>query len=304
VAFAALGVGGGGGPQKTKTPTRVATRAALLLLAPGLAYLALFFLTPFFSLVMLSLRSNAISGAKGFDAGNYIYSLTEFLPQILTSFSYALLATVFALALSYPIAYYIGVKLRDRLFLRGLLLTLVIAPFFISFLLRTFAWKQILSNDSPVVQFFQSIGILGSGEYLLGTPFSVVFGLTTTFIPFMTLPIFATLDRLDLRLLEAGSDLYASPAATFWKVTFPLSLPGVTSGTLLTFIPISGDYVIASRDFLGGSETSMIGNVVEAQFLRILGNEPIAASMSIVLMTVVLVLVGLYVRRSGTEDLL
>jgi len=130
-----------------------------------------------------------------------------------------------------------------------------------------------------------------------------VFGLVYNFIPFMTLPIYASLDRLDIRLVEAGGDLYANPATTFWKITFPLSLPGVISGTLLTFIPISGDYVVASRDFLGSSSTAMIGNVVETNFLRI-QDYPTASALSVMLMATIVVLVSVYVRKSGTDDLL
>jgi spermidine/putrescine transport system permease protein len=179
----------------------------------------------------------------------------------------------------------------------------VIAPFFISFLLRTLAWKQILSDEGPVVGLLQFIGLMGPQDHITGTPFAVVFGLTYNFIPFMTLPLFASLDRLDKRLIEAGNDLYASNASTFWKVTFPLSLPGVISGTLLTFIPAAGDYVNASQAFLGGPGTAMIGNVIQSKFL-ITVNYPQAAALSILLMAVIVVIVGFYVRRSGTDDLL
>jgi spermidine/putrescine transport system permease protein len=183
------------------------------------------------------------------------------------------------------------------------MLTLVIAPFFISFLLRTIAWKQIFSNESWVVQTLQSLGWLAPDQYLVGTPFMVIFGLTYNFIPFMTLPLYTTLERLDIRYLEAGADLYASPATTFRKITLPLSMPGIISGTLLTFIPIAGDYVNASRDFLGSTETAMIGNVVEANYLQI-NDYPTASALSVLLMLVILALVTFYVRRSGTDDLL
>ncbi len=169
--------------------------------------------------------------------------------------------------------------------MQGLALILVIAPFFISFLLRTLAWKQILPGE------------------VIGTDFSVIFGLTYNFIPFMVLPMFASLQQLDLRLVEAGSDLYASPVTTFRKVTLPLSMPGVVSGTLLSFIPMSGDYVNASREFLGSTNTPMIGNVIEANFLQT-QNYPMAAVLSIILMAIILIVVASYVRRSGTEDLL
>jgi spermidine/putrescine transport system permease protein len=187
--------------------------------------------------------------------------------------------------------------------IQRLTLTLVIAPFFISFLLRTIAWKQLLADHTPIMQWAHSVGLLAPGTSFIGTDASVVFGLVYNFIPFMTLPLYTALERLDIRFLEAGADLYASPSRVFRKVTLPLSMPGIISGTLLTFIPIAGDYVNASRDFLGSSKTSMIGTMVDADFL-VTRNYPAAASMSVLLMGIILVLVTLYVRRSGTEDLL
>ena len=304
MAFVALGQSA---PQKQQGPVKTG-RIALVLLTPGLAYLGLFFITPLISLITTSLKAPSDTGLIGrydfaFELGNYAFAIGQYAPQIFRSFTYALIATVVALLISYPIAYFIGVKARDKPLLQGLLLTLVIAPFFISFLLRTFAWKQIFSNDSFVVNFLKNVGIFGPDANIIGTDFAVVFGLVYNFIPFMTLPIYASLDRLDIRLVEAGGDLYANPATTFWKITFPLSLPGVISGTLLTFIPISGDYVVASRDFLGSSSTAMIGNVVETNFLRI-QDYPTASALSVMLMATIVVLVSVYVRKSGTDDLL
>jgi spermidine/putrescine transport system permease protein len=304
----AFGAFSGAAPAVTEpaTPTR-RSPVVLLLLLPGLAYLALFFLVPLVSLVITSLQVPDLTG----EFGQYTYALNfqvyadviwDYRFNILRSFGYALAATVFALAIGYPLAYFIGVKLRRFPLIQALALTLVIAPFFISFLLRTLAWKQILSDEGPVLSFLSALSILPEGAHFTGTPGAVIFGLTYNFIPFMTLPIYASLERLDLRYLEAGSDLYASPASTFFRVTVPLSLPGVVSGTLLTFIPAAGDYVNASRDFLGSTETAMIGNVVEAQFLQ-LGNYPVAAALSIVLMAAILLIVGIYVRIAGTKDL-
>jgi spermidine/putrescine transport system permease protein len=159
-----------------------------------------------------------------------------------------------------------------------------------------------MSDEGPIVQALKAVAILPSDGHLTGTTFSVIFGLTYNFIPFMTLPLYATLERLDVRYIEAGADLYASPFTVFRKVTVPLSMPGIVSGTLLTFIPAAGDYINASRDFLGSSSTAMVGNAIEANFL-VLQNYPAAAALSIVLMAVILVIVGVYVRRSGTEDL-
>lgn len=303
MAFAALGQGG----AKIAQPTQ-SSRVAFVLLAPGVIYLGLFFLTPLISLIITSLKTASMTGVigmydYGFEVGNYAYAISQYWPQISRSFVYAVIATFMALIISYPIAYFIGVKARNRPVLQALLLTLVIAPFFISFLLRTLAWKQIFSNESPVTQVLQALTLLPADQNIIGTPFAVIFGLTYNFIPFMTLPIYTSLERLDLRLVEAGSDLYAGPAKTFWKVTLPLSMPGVISGTLLTFIPISGDYISASRDFLGDSDTSMLGNVVEATYLR-MQDYPTASALSVMLMAAIVILVSTYVRRSGTEDLL
>lgn len=281
---------------------------ALILLLPGIAYMVLFFLAPLISLVVTSFQAEIPGGdigeyTAGFQWQNYVESISDYWPHVLRSFGYALIATVLALVISYPLAYFIGVKARPWPLLQNLLLTLVIAPFFISFLLRTLAWKQILADESPIVQALKAVAILPADGHLTGTPFAVIFGITYNFIPFMTLPLYTTLERLDTRFLEAGSDLYAHPATVFMKVTVPLSMPGIVSGTLLTFIPAAGDYINASRDFLGSSHTSMVGNAIEANFL-VLQNYPIAAALSIILMAVILVIVGAYVKRSGTEDLL
>jgi spermidine/putrescine transport system permease protein len=281
---------------------------ALVLLLPGVLYLVLFFLTPLISLIITSFQAPVLDGDIGqyqaaFRWENYTEAIAEYWPQIIRSFVYAIIATAAALLISYPLAYFIGVKVRKYPLVQNLLMTLVIAPFFISFLLRTLAWKQLLSDDSWFTSSLKALSILPPDAHVTGTAFSVIFGLTYNFIPFMTLPLYSTLERLDVRYLEAGNDLYANAFTIFRKITLPLSLPGIVSGTLLTFIPAAGDYINASQDFLGGADTSMIGNVIESNFL-VLQNYPTAAAMSVVLMAVILVIVGVYVRRSGTEDLL
>jgi spermidine/putrescine transport system permease protein len=303
VAFTAFSTG-----TATEQGPRKSSRIALLLLLPGVLYLMLFFLVPLVSLVITSLQAPLELGDIGqyqtaFRWENYATVIGQYGEQILRSFLYALLATIFALLFSYPLAYFIGVKARPWPLLQNLMLVLVIAPFFISFLLRTLAWKQILSDESPIVTGLKALSLLAPDAYITGTPIAVVFGLTYNFIPFMTLPLYAALERLDTRYLEAGSDLYAKPFTTFRTVTLALSMPGIVSGVLLTFIPAAGDYVNASRQFLGGSGTAMMGNVIESNFLVSL-NYPAAASLSIILMAAILVLVTAYVRRSGTEDLL
>jgi spermidine/putrescine transport system permease protein len=295
--------------KKVKTAGRPKSpKILLLLLLPGLFYLGLFFITPFASLITTSLQAPVPGGGigryqPGLEFGNYVFVVTEYFDQIVRSFVYATLATLLALVISYPIAYFIGVKARNKPVLQALLLTLVIAPFFISFLLRTFAWKQVFSQNAFLSTALRDLGLMADNEFLLGSSFVVVFGLTYNFIPFMTLPLYTNLERLDTALLEAGSDLYAKPTSTFWKVTFPLSIPGITSGTLLTFIPIAGDYVTASGNFLGSPNTSMLGNVIEANFITI-QDFPSASALSVLLMAAIVVMVSVYIRRTGTEDLL
>lgn len=294
-------------PVQPDSAPRRRSKVALLLLLPGIAYLALFFLVPLVSLVLTSFQAKT----PGTDIGVYDYAFkienyglvfNTYSEHMLRSLLYAVVATVLALLFSYPLAYFIGVTLRRFPLLQSLALTLVIAPFFISFLLRTLAWKQILSDEGAVISTLKALSLLGSDAHFTGTPGAVIFGLAYNFIPFMTLPIYTSLEKLDLRYVEAGGDLYANPARTFLSVTLPLSAPGVISGTLLTFIPISGDFVNASNAFLGSSETAMVGNVIESQFFTS-QNYPIAAALSIILMGAILVLVSIYVRRSGTEDL-
>ena len=295
-------------PGAAETVQRRRSPIALLLLLPGILYLVLFFLTPLVSLLLTSFQAPSEFGDIGqysyaFKWENYVQVVSDYWPHILRSFGFALIATVLALLFSYPLAYFIGVKARRWPLLQSLMLVLVVAPFFISFLLRTLAWKQLLSDESFIVTSLKAISLMAPDAHFTGTSVAVIFGLTYNFIPFMTLPLYSTLERLDIRYLEAGNDLYANPFQVFRKVTVPLSMPGIVAGTLLTFIPAAGDYINASRDFLGGPDSQMIGNVIEANFLVLL-NYPVAAALSIILMSVILVIVGIYVKRSGTEELL
>ena len=304
---AALGDSVASGPDGPP-PRRTAQRAHLVLLGPGLIYLILFFVVPVGALLATSLYVPVPGGDVGqyqpaFHWQNYVDAIAQFWPTILRSFWFALLATGAALVIGYPMAYVIAIRARGHKLLQGLLLVLVVAPFFTSFILRTIAWKQILADDAFVVTALHWLHLLPPDARLTATPFAVVSGLTYNFLPFMVLPIFAALERLDARLLEAGADLYASPTTTFRTVTWPLSMPGVVAGTLLTFIPAAGDYVNAIQEFLGGTSSTMIGNVIQSNFLVQL-NYPAAAALSILLMAIILVIVGVYVKRSGTEDLL
>jgi spermidine/putrescine transport system permease protein len=287
-------------------PTRGASRMAWLLLTPGLAYLVLFFVVPVGVLLLTSFYEKVPDGPVGATRPalrwqNYTEALVTYAPQFGRSFLYALVASVLALAIGYPLAYVIAVRCRQRTLLQGLLLVLVIAPFFTSFILRTIAWKQILADESVVVTVLKTVSLLPDDARLTATSTAVVAGLTYNFLPFMTLPIYGSLERLDLRLVEAGADLYASPISTFRRVTLPLSMPGIVAGSLLTFIPAAGDYVNAA--LLGTTSTSMIGNVIDSRFFRVV-DYPTAAALSVLLMAAILVLVAAYVRRSGTDELL
>ncbi len=183
---------------------------------------------------------------------------------------------------------------------KNVLLVLVVAPFFTSFLLRTIAWKQILGEQGVVVPFLRDLHIIAPSTTLTSSAFAVVAGMTYNFLPFMTLPLYASIDRIDPRTLEASGDLYANGFTTFRKVTLPLSMPGVVAGTLLTFIPAAGDYVNAA--ILGSPQTKMIGNVIESRFFKIV-DYPTAAALSFTLMAAILVLVTIYIRKAGTEEL-
>lgn len=273
-----------------------------LLLLPGLAWLTVFFVVPLITLLGTSTQTPGPSGETGvfvqtFRFTNYWDALTAYEAQFIRSFLYAGIATVLALVISYPLAYAIAFKVGRW---RNLLLVLVVAPFFCSFILRTLAWRQILSDEGFVVQTLKSLHLIGATTTLTASAVAVVAGITYNFLPFMTLPLYASLERIDPRLLEAGGDLYAGAFTTFRTVTLPLSMPGVVAGTLLTFIPAAGDFVNAQ--LLGNPGTTMIGNVVQARFFTIV-DYPTAAVLSFLLMVAILLLVSLYVRRAGTEEL-
>ena len=277
-------------------------RLPYLLLAPGLIFLFVFFILPIANLAATSTQTKATGAEIGqyqqtFRFANYIDAFLNSKEQFGRSFLFAILTTILALAIAYPLAYAIAFKSGKY---KNILLVLVVAPFFTSFLLRTIAWKQILGEEGPVVQTLRSLHLIGPQTSLTASAFAVVSGMTYNFLPFMTLPLYASLERIDVRTLEAAGDLYANAFTTFRKVTVPLSMPGVVAGTLLTFIPAAGDYVNAA--ILGSPQTKMLGNVIDSAFFRIV-DYPTAASLSFMLMAAILILVTVYIRRSGTDEL-
>jgi spermidine/putrescine transport system permease protein len=272
-----------------------------LLLLPGLLWLVLFFIVPIFSLGQMSTKvAGADTGefVQGYRFANYIDAFSASQEQFFRSFFYGILATLIALAIAYPLAYAIAFKSGKW---KNVLLVLVVAPFFVSFLLRTIAWKQILGEEGPVVSVLRGLHLISPQTSITSSAFAVVTGLAYNFLPFMTLPLYASLERIDPRTLEAAGDLYANGITTFRKITLPLSMPGVVAGTLLTFIPAAGDYINAT--ILGSPANKMLGNVIEARFFKIV-DYPAAAALSFTLMATILVLVTVYIRRAGTEELI
>jgi spermidine/putrescine transport system permease protein len=273
-----------------------------LLLLPGFLFLFTFFILPIVNLAQTSTQTPIAGGDTGeyeqtLRFANYIDAFVENREQFARSFIFAIFATLLALAIAYPLAYAIAFK-SGRF--KNVLLVLIIAPFFTSFLLRTVAWKQILGEEGFVVPPLRTLGIIGESTTLTSTSLAVVLGMTYNFLPFMTLPLYASLERIDPRTMEASGDLYANGITTFRRVTLPLSMPGVVAGTLLTFIPAAGDYVNAT--ILGNPNSKMLGNVIESRYFRIV-DYPTAAALSFTLMAAILILVTLYIRKAGTEEL-
>jgi spermidine/putrescine transport system permease protein len=270
-----------------------------LLLAPGLAWLAVFFLAPLAFLGYQSLQSGSFDFGFQFtwEFSNYWDAIKTYDQHLIRSLVYAGIATVLALLISYPLAYWIAFR-GGRW--KNLFLLAIIAPFFVTYLIRTLAWQSILADQGFVVQTLRDLHILGDDGRLLATSTAVVAGITYNFLPFMALPLYVSLEQIDHRLIEAAQDLYASKAKAFLRVTLPLSLPGVFAGTLLTFIPAAGDFINAQ--LLGTPKQHMIGNVIQSKFLELI-DYPAAAALSFVLMAAILAGVVVYTRALGTERL-
>jgi spermidine/putrescine transport system permease protein len=279
------------------------------LLKPGMLWLALFYLAPLVTLLRNSLSTLpsrfAVKADFDWNFGNYSTAFTDFGGQFQRGFGYAAVATVLTIVLGYPLAYVIAFRGGKY---RGLLLGLIIIPFFTSYLIRTIAWQSLLADTGPIPSALNDLGLqpilnaLGimDGDKILNTPAAVIGGLTYNFLPFMALPIYVSLEKINLDLVDAARDLYSGSVRAFFKVIFPLSLPGVFAGTLLTFIPASGDFV--NQQYLGNPNTSVIGQSIQNQFL-VQNNLPVASAMSFVLMLIITVFVIIYSRFFGTDDL-
>jgi spermidine/putrescine transport system permease protein len=270
-----------------------------LLLLPGLAWLALFFLVPLGFLGYQSLESGNFDTGYSFTwaFSNYWDAISSYHEQFVRSFVYAGIATLLALGISYPLVYWIAFRAGRW---KNVFLILIVAPLFVTYLVRTLAWLNILADEGPVVGFLRDIHVLGSDGRLLATSVAVIAGITYNFLPFMALPVYVSLEQIDGRLLEAAEDLYASNRQAFLRVTLPLSAPGIVAGTLLTFIPAAGDFINAQ--LLGTPRQYMVGNVIQSKFLELI-DYPAAASLSFILMLLILAAVLVYVRAVGAERL-
>jgi spermidine/putrescine transport system permease protein len=270
-----------------------------LFLGPGLLWLLVFFLYPLLNQFAVSLMTG--NPEQGYDLTwafhNYTDAIGDYKEQFGRSILYAGVATVLCLIISFPLAYFTAYKAGR---FKSLILLLIILPFFMSYVLRTVAWQLILSDDGWVVGVFQTLGVIDENGRLLATSTAVIAGITYNFLPFMALPLYVSLEKIDRRYIEAATDLYASRATAFRKVTVPLALPGIFAGSLLTFIPACGDFINAA--LLGTPRQYMIGNVIQSKFLNIL-DYPTAAALSFTLMVFILIGIFLYARALGTRNL-
>jgi spermidine/putrescine transport system permease protein len=272
-----------------------------LLLLPGTAWLVLFFAVPMAYMLVMSLQEGSLSSGYQltWNWGIYPEVAAQYGRLFVRSASFALTTTLLTLAIGYPMAYTIafyGGRLKNALLL------VVIMPFFVSFVIRTLNWRMILSDNGLVFGTLKDAGLLEQSFRFLATPAAVIFGLTYNFLPFMVLPLYVALEKIDRRMIEAAADLYASRAQAFWRITFPLSLPGVVAGSLLTFIPAVGDFINADIIGARSPEVAMVGNVIQRLFLSV-NDFPAAAALGFVLVAGTMLLVGIYTRLVGTDRL-
>jgi spermidine/putrescine transport system permease protein len=272
---------------------------AYWLLLPGGLWLLSFYVVPTLSMASVSLQEGNIQEGFRFTGNLGIYGdvVSRYSEQILRSLLYGLIVTILCLLVAYPLAYTIAFR-GGRW--KNALLFLVILPFFVSFVIRTISWKFILADQGMFLGALKDWGVVGDDFRLLATPIAVIGGLFYNFLPFMALPLYVSLEKIDRSLLDAASDLYSSRATAFFRVTLPLSLPGIFAGTLLTFIPAVGDFINA--ELLGGLNTTMVGNVIQTEYLTN-SDYPAASALSFTMMAVILVMVLVYARRIGTEEL-
>lgn len=271
-----------------------------LLVLPGGLWLLLFFAVPMVTMLSLSLQEGDIVNGFVFTGHwqNYTESLADYQTQLIRSLLYGAVTSIVLIVMAFPVAYWIAFHAGRR---KSTYLFLIMLPFFVSFVLRTISWRMLLTDDGVLLHPLKEAGLLDGDFQVLGSSVAVIAGLVYSFLPFMVLPIYVALERIDPRVIEAARDLYAGPLTSFRKVVLPLALPGVFAGLLMTFVPASSDYV--NSELLGSAETTMIGQVIQAKFLST-SDYPSASALSFTLMAVLLIGVFSYARALGTEDVM
>lgn len=274
--------------------------APYFLILPGGVWLILFFVVPMVTMLSLSLQQGDVVSGYVFTGHwqTYVDAVVDYKTQLVRSLIYGAIATVLLIVVAFPVAYWIAFYAGRR---KATFLFLLLLPFFVSFVLRTISWRQILTDEGFLLGPLKDAGLLSAGFHILGTPAAVIGGLVYNFLPFMVLPVYVALERIDPRVVEAARDLYADPVTAFRTVILPLALPGVFAGVLMTFVPASSDYVNSA--VLGSSSTTMIGQVIQAQYLTS-SNYPTASALAFLLMAVLLIGVFAYARALGTEDVM
>jgi len=288
-----------GPPKAAGRQARLVRSVPYLLLTPGILWLCIFFVFPTLWMLLISLSSGTLETGfqLTFTLDAYRTSLTDFTKQFVNSLVYGSIATLLCFVIGFPVAYTIAFR-GGRY--KNIILFMVIAPFFTSFLIRTISWEILLGDNGPLLSVLKNLGLVTPDFSILGTAGAVIAGLTYNFLPFMILPLYVSLEKIPPHLIEASHDLYAGRWGAFTRITIPLALPGIFAGTLLTFIPALGDFINA--ELLGSPATHMIGNVIQNEFI-LLGNYQVPAALSFILMAAILVAIFFYARALGTEEL-
>ncbi|HEX6515910.1 MAG TPA: ABC transporter permease [Nocardioidaceae bacterium] len=274
--------------------------APYLLVMPGGLWLAIFFLVPMLAMVSVSLQTGSLETGfrQSLEWRNYTDMITQYHTQLVRSMVYGLVTTVITILLAYPMAYWIAFRGGRH---KSTYLFLILLPFFVTFVIRTISWQFLLADNGVLLGNLKDWGLLPETFHVLATPYSVVGGLVYNFLPFMVLPIYVALERIDPSLLEAASDLFANRRETFLRVVLPLSLPGVFAGVILTFVPAASDYVNAQ--ILGGTGQVMIGNIIETLYLTN-SEYPQASALSSILLAALLIGIFAYAKALGTRDVM
>jgi len=284
--------------MQARLTARNGRQNGFLLALPALLWLLFFFILPLAIVLIVSFMTRGTGGSAvlPLTLDHYERVFTVFDGIFVRSVRIAFITMVICLLAGYPLAFFI--RTRRNAWVRNMALFMVILPFWTNFLVRTYAWRILLGREGTLNEMLVSAGVIQEPLQLLNTEFAVLVGLTYGFLPFMVLPIYASVERFDFRFVEAARDLGANDWHTFWRVVLPMTMPGVIAGCILVFIPAIGAFV--TPDLLGGTRGLMIGNLIQGQF-RGTGNMPLGAALSVVMMSVVMLSLIFYIRFSNRE---